>query len=217
MNFRTTILFFTVFATFMAMVVDATYRKPPFNGSIFGKRGSAVGKWIYNHLLMIWQYLFGEMRVKITDIISKKTFQMLWVNISIFCSRNCSIYFLVFVSSRKWKSLLFMSSIPIDSYHNSFKNIEIFSQVFSCHKILWILEFQKTWICVCPIVKNTIYLDFFYVWCFTLWSQKSAISFLVKSLYVFHMKFRFCFAYRLSVIEFWIRIIDKYVINVLYE
>lgn len=39
-------------ATVMILVIfseitEATYRKPPFNGSIFGKRGSAVGRFLY--------------------------------------------------------------------------------------------------------------------------------------------------------------------------
>ncbi|XP_045483513.1 neuropeptide SIFamide [Harmonia axyridis] len=39
---KTTTFFFIIFIVFMAMNVESTYRKPPFNGSIFGKRGAAV-------------------------------------------------------------------------------------------------------------------------------------------------------------------------------
>ncbi|XP_044744560.1 neuropeptide SIFamide isoform X2 [Coccinella septempunctata] len=36
------ITFFVLIVAFLVMTADATYRKPPFNGSIFGKRGTAI-------------------------------------------------------------------------------------------------------------------------------------------------------------------------------
>lgn len=51
-------------ATVMILVIfseisEATYRKPPFNGSIFGKRGSTVGMFI-NYFYYMWNFFLKK-------------------------------------------------------------------------------------------------------------------------------------------------------------